>query len=44
MHSGSDPTVVWLAGYEVDRFRSFEDFVLAMIEYNARELAALTGR
>lgn len=37
------PPVVWLAGYEVDRFKSFEDFVLAMIEYNARELAAFTS-
>lgn len=35
------PPVVWLAGYEVDRFKTFEDYVLAMIEYNARELAAL---
>ena len=37
------PPVVWLAGYEVDRFETFEDYVLAMIEYNARELAALTS-
>jgi hypothetical protein len=36
--------VVWLAGYEVDRFESFDDYVHAMIEYNARELAALTSR
>jgi len=35
------PPVVWLAGYEIDRFPSFDDYVLAMIEYNARELAAL---
>jgi len=41
---GQEPPVVWLAGYEVDRFETFEDFALAMIEYNARELAALTGR
>lgn len=38
------PPVVWLAGYEIDRFESFEEFFLAMIEYNARELAALTSR
>lgn len=38
------PPVVWLAGYEVDRFKTFEDYVLAMIEYNVRELAALTSR
>lgn len=38
------PPVVWLAGHEVDRFASFEDFVLAMMEYNLRELSALRGR
>ncbi|MGH8777286.1 MAG: SMI1/KNR4 family protein [Jiangellaceae bacterium] len=38
------PPVVWLAGYEVDRFKTFEDYALAMIEYNARELEALTSR
>lgn len=37
------PPVVWLAGYEIDRFQLFEDYVLAMIEYNARELAKMTG-
>lgn len=36
--------VVWFAGSEVDRFGTFREFILAMIEYNARELAALTGR
>jgi SMI1-KNR4 cell-wall len=38
------PPVVWIAGYEIDRFPTFEDYVLAMIEYNARELATLTGQ
>lgn len=37
------PPVVWLAGYEVDRFETFEEFILAMIEYNVRELEALTS-
>jgi len=35
-------TVVWFAGGEIDRFPSFEDYFLAMIDYNrleARELA-----
>ena len=36
-------SVVWLAGYEVDRFESFADYVLAMVEYNARELGKLNG-
>lgn len=38
------PPVVWLAGDEVDRFTSFEAYVLAMVDYNAHELATLTGR
>jgi hypothetical protein len=38
------PPVVWLAGYEIDRFPTFDDYVLAMIEYNERELAALRSR
>lgn len=37
------PPVVWLAGDEIDRFGTFEDYVVAMIAYNARELAVLTG-
>lgn len=37
------PPVVWLAGDEIDRFKTFEDYILAMIDYNARELAVLTG-
>lgn len=36
--------MVWLAGYDVDRFMTFEDYVLSMIEYNSAELAALLGR
>ncbi|HMG42505.1 MAG TPA: SMI1/KNR4 family protein [Acidimicrobiales bacterium] len=35
------PPVVWIAGGEIDRFPTFDDYVLAMIEYNARELATL---
>lgn len=31
--------VIWLAGSEVDRFATFEEYFLAMIEYNERELA-----
>jgi hypothetical protein len=38
------PPVVWLAGDEVERFGSFDDFVDAMIDYNVRELATLTGK
>jgi hypothetical protein len=38
------PSVVWFAGYEIDRFETFHDFFLAMIEYNRRELTALENR
>lgn len=27
-------TVIWLAGYEVERFATFDDFFLAMVDYN----------
>jgi hypothetical protein len=37
------PPVVWLAGGEIERFETFEAYVLAMIDYNARELAVLTS-
>ena len=30
--------VFWHAGEEVDRFASFEDFFLSMIEYNKQDL------
>ena len=32
------PPVIWLAGGEIDRFTSFRDFFLAMIEYNVLDL------
>ncbi|CAN5160998.1 hypothetical protein BH23ACT9_BH23ACT9_28120 [soil metagenome] len=35
------PTVVWFAGGEVDRFADFADFMLAVLEYNRREVANL---
>jgi hypothetical protein len=35
--------VLWFSGGEVDRYETFQDFVLAMIEYNAEDLAELTG-
>ena len=30
--------VVWFAGYEIDRFATFDEYVVSMIEYNVREL------
>lgn len=35
--------IVWLAGSEIDRFASFDDYVDSMIEYNRRELERLTS-
>jgi hypothetical protein len=37
-------TVVWFAGAEVDRYPTFDDFFLAMIEYNVREIEHLSSR
>jgi hypothetical protein len=37
------PSVVWLAGYVVERFSTFEDYVFAMVELSRRELKALTS-
>ena len=31
-------TVIWFAGEEVDRFSDFDEFFLAMLEYNRTEL------
>jgi len=33
------PPIIWFAGYEIDRFATFEEYVHAMIEYNLRELS-----
>jgi hypothetical protein len=33
--------VVWLAGDEIDRFNSFDDFYAAMVDYNRREIEML---
>jgi hypothetical protein len=27
-------TVIWLAGYEIDRFSTFDEFFVAMVDYN----------
>lgn len=42
--SRSPGGVVWLAGSEVDRFPTFEEFFLAMMEYNHLELQSVQGR
>ncbi len=35
--------VVWFDGAEVDRFPSFDEFFLAMMDYNREEIQALRG-
>jgi hypothetical protein len=36
-------TVIWFDGSEVDRFPSFDEFFLAMMDYNREEIQALRG-
>lgn len=33
--------VIWFAGEEIDRFENFEEYFLAMIDYNREEVLAL---
>jgi hypothetical protein len=33
--------VIWFAGDEIDRFETFDDYFLAMMEYNRRELEGM---
>ena len=35
--------VVWMAGYEIERFATFDDFFLAMVDYNRLRLDRLRG-
>jgi len=39
--SRSPGSVIWLAGSEIERWSSFDDFFLAMIDYNRLELQQL---
>lgn len=41
--SPSPGGVVWLAGAEIDRWSSFDEFFLAMVDYNRLELQQLQG-
>jgi len=34
-------TILWLAGYEVDRFPNFDEYFLAMVDYNREEIQDL---
>lgn len=33
-HSEKAGVVIWFAGYEIERFASFDEFFLAMVDYN----------
>ena len=37
-HSSKPGVVVWFAGEEIDRFPNFDEYFLAMLEYNRKEL------
>lgn len=39
--SAKPGTVIWLAGSEIDRFPSFDQYFLAMIDYNRAEIQNL---
>jgi hypothetical protein len=39
--SGSPGIVIWFAGEEVERFPTFDDYFLAMVEYGRQDLTWL---
>lgn len=41
---GRPAQVIWFAAYEVQRFDSFQEYFLAMQDYNRREASALLAR
>lgn len=42
--SASPGVVVWFAGNVIERFPDFDEFYLAMLDYNRRLIAKLEGR
>jgi hypothetical protein len=38
MRSAVPGVVIWFAGYEIERFANFDEYFLAMMDYNRREL------
>ncbi len=40
----SPGTVIWFAGEEVERFKTFDDYFLAMVDYNRLDLQRLKER
>ncbi|TDP96796.1 SMI1/KNR4 family protein [Labedaea rhizosphaerae] len=36
--------VIWFAGYTIDRFDSFNEFYLSMLDYNRRQIFKFEGR
>ena len=35
--------IIWFAGEEIDRYENFDEYFLAMIDYNREEILALKG-
>ncbi|MFC4159348.1 SMI1/KNR4 family protein [Chitinimonas lacunae] len=42
-HTSIAGTVLWFAGEEIDRFENFDEFFLAMVDYNREEVFSLRG-
>ena len=42
-HTKTPGEVIWLAGQLIDRFPDFDEFFLAMIDYNREDVKALGG-
>ena len=43
-HSVNPGVVIWFAGYEIDRFPSFDEYFLAMIDYNRADYQDLLNQ
>ncbi|MEC2075840.1 SMI1/KNR4 family protein [Metabacillus fastidiosus] len=40
-NSSTPGAIIWFAGEEIDRFKNFNEYFLAMIDYNREEILAL---
>jgi hypothetical protein len=43
-HSNEPGTVIWFAGEEIQRFTNFDEFFLAMVDYNRLDLKAIKDK
>ncbi|MBL2434413.1 SMI1/KNR4 family protein, partial [Klebsiella pneumoniae] len=40
-NSSRSGEIIWFAGEEIDRFKNFDEYFLAMVDYNREEILAL---